>query len=576
MTAGTAAAVEREDGADIRRLVKPNSHEFTANLNFNEYGLQPWFACDAIVKQNNGAVETEIEAFGDLWTVKLYNTDSSNLIPPEDGVTPAGTEIEHGNIREFRIRCEAHDEVGERAANFHIRPRWQYLHGETEYGDITDINVPASLANQDTDAVNVRVAGSNIEFENYITLLKLAAGAVGVNNYYFSERHLHDTSNVQDMARHVRVHRDVSGPLHSRTGPLVQLAHVLENDRSGYRKIVQNDNDENGHNVPGYYHSTTLGPKRIREVLPNHQLPKEIKHYYIRDVQDRSPNDPLAHPKLEVSYQQSRWDKSPDVDADTLADMQQELDEILYDVLHTAGLDLRAGDTYVEDAYFENENGTTAANVVDLDLTQIRHEQESIVFQHFGDGLAPTDKETLQLLVADGGDVSPQDIAEATGRHQDTVYNALARMNHVVDHVYGSVSLKSTYTSELVADALQQAENAVEKATKTAATAVNAANRGLDNATSAFLAWCEKYGVSYDELDGDDLSIDVGEVDSIEDVRRIIRTGFDRWCNMGREAITFKSALVEWVRVDEQDNLNYITRAPQEHYGRQRAHTLLE
>jgi hypothetical protein len=48
--------------------------------------------------------------------------------------------------------------------------------------------------------------------------------------------------------------------------------------------------------------------------------------------------------------------------------MQHELDEMLYSVLHTAGLSLRAGDTYVEDAYFTNQNYTTITPPLPLPL----------------------------------------------------------------------------------------------------------------------------------------------------------------------------------------------------------------
>lgn len=576
MTAATDAADTTGNNDDIHRFVEPQSHEFSAHFNYNAHGLQPWFACDSIIKQHNGAVETEIQALGDVWTVKLYNTDSSNLIPPEDGVTPAGTDIQHDNIREFRIRLESNDELGERKANFHIRPRWDNLHGENKYGDVVSIPVPTSLANHNTDAINVHVTGSNIPFDKYTTLLTLAAGSVGLNSHYFSERHKHDSSNTQDMARYVRIHEDASGPIHSRTGPLVQLAHVLEDDRSGYRKLVQNDQSNAGNTVPGYYHTCTLGPKRIREVIPSHELPKEIKHYYARSVEDRSPNDPLAHPKLEVAYQTSRWDGSTSTDPESLQAMQHELDELLYSVLHTAGLTLRAGNTYVSDTYFDNDNYTTPANAVDLDLQEIKHKQESIVFKHFGDGLSPTEQETLEMLVTDGGNISPQDIAETTGRHQDTVYDALGRMNRLVEHTYGNVSLKSTYVSELVSDALQQADDAVGKAFKTATAAVDAADRGLDDATSAFYAWCSKHGVDYNEVDSDSMTVDIGEVDSIEDVRRAIRMGLNHWTAMGRDAITFKQATVQWVKIEEQADLNYLSRSPQKHHGRQRAFELLK
>uniref|UniRef100_A0A445PPK1 Uncharacterized protein F3 n=1 Tax=viral metagenome TaxID=1070528 RepID=A0A445PPK1_9ZZZZ len=566
-------SVENEDGDEIRRLIKPQDHEFTANFNYDR-GLDAWLACDSVVKQHDGSYETETDALGETWDVTLYYQDSA-IIPPRAGVTRNGTTIEHDQIREFRLKVEAQDELGEKKANFHIRPRWEKMRVNPNDGDEHVLSVPESLV-EDDDAVNVRVSGSNIDFCDYGDLLMCAASAVDVSAHHFRESYRHETSNVQDAAKYVRVHEDVSGPVHARTGPLVSLAHVLENDREGYRKLVQNDSNERGRQLAGYYHTATLGPQRVREVFPDHQLPVECKHYYAREAHSRPDSDPLSHPKVEVAYQTSRWDDTLHLTDENLAELDEELTEWLYAILADAGLDLRANENvYVEDEYFSVENATTTASVVDLDLTEVRHEQESVVYKHLADGMAPTDQECLDVLVSDGGAVSPQDLAESTGRHEDTVYNSLARMNDLVTHTYGEVSLKSTYTSELVADALDQAQQAVDTAAKTAADAVHASKRGLDNATSAFVAWCERYGVNYNDNDNG-MTIDLGRVDSVQEVRNILRSGFDRWCRMGRDAITFKSAKVEWEHKDDGTDLNYLSSSGTVRYHSQRAFTLLK
>jgi hypothetical protein len=431
------------------------------------------------------------------------------------------------------------------------------MKAETNDGGTTEIPVPDELVNHRTDAVNVRISGSNIEFTEYNRLLEAAAESVGVSSHYFEETQRHRTSNVQDAARYVRVHEDISGPIHARTGPLTGLAHVLENDRSGYRKLVQNDTDNHGQQLPGFYQTATLGPDRVQEVMPDHRLPVECKHYYESEALSRSLDDPLRHPKLEIAYQVKRWDETLYADPDSLEQLADELDEFLYAILNDAGLDLRAGgDTYVEDAYFEAENATTHASVVDLDLTEVRHEQESVVYRHLVDGLSPAEKESLEVLVADGGQVSPSDIAEATGRHQDTVYGALGRMHDLVDHQYGQVDLQSTYLAELVADALDQAEAAVERATMASAKAVNAAERGLDDRTSAFIAWTEKYGVNYSDAD-DRATFELGEVEGAEEVRRILREGKRLWDAMGRDPATFRAAKVEY-RKQVGESYNYL------------------
>ena len=48
---------EGDDDDEIRRLITPQDHEFTADLNLNN-GLDPWLACDSLIKQHDGAYET--------------------------------------------------------------------------------------------------------------------------------------------------------------------------------------------------------------------------------------------------------------------------------------------------------------------------------------------------------------------------------------------------------------------------------------------------------------------------------------------------------------------------------------
>jgi len=536
---------------DLRRLVETAPHEFRANLNYNDAGLMPWFACDRAVKDGGGAVETttHLDALGgDEATVKLYYQDSG-LVLPDDGVTPAGTEIDLDEVREFRVHIEATDETGERTANFHLRPRWMGLEAMSD-GQRVGMAVPQDLANNATDAVSIAANGSNIEFDRYPDLLCEAAEAVGVSSHYFDD--LHPTSNVQDAERYVRVHRDAAGPIHARDGPVAALGHLLEGDRSGYRKLVQDDTE-----TEGYYHTATLGPSRVAEAWPSHSLPKEVKHYYARDPHGRDDDDPLAHPKLGASYQVSRWDRTLHLDEDGLDRLSRELDETIYAVLADAGLDLRAGgDTYVEDSYFDAANATTDAAVVDLDLTEIRHEQEAVVYDQLAGGMSPAEQDTLRTLVTDGGQVSPDDIAETTGRHPDTVYDALGRLHDLVDHTYGEVELRSTYLSELIADALDAAETAVAQATNAAAEAVRAADRGLDETTSAFIAWCESHGVDYRDHD-DGATISLGEVDDDREARQIIREGYDLWTDMERDESSFKMGTYRY-QVTQESELNYI------------------
>jgi hypothetical protein len=539
-------SVTHDVDADVNRLIEPQAHEFTAHFNYED-AIEAWFALDSIAKANDGSVEITTEALGETWDISLYYQESA-IQPPSNGVTSNGTEIEHDSIREFRIHCEAQDSTGEKKANFHLRPRWRGMRVKPKDGTEHELSIPQSLVN-DADAVNVRVSGANLDFDAYRDLLLCAMSALGASGHRLLG--MHETSNIQDAAYYVRVNTDVSGPIHSRDGPLVSLAHVLQNDRSGYRKLVQNDSNERNEPLPGYYHTATLGVERVREVMPSHSLPVECKHYYAREAHDKPSSDPLAHPKVEVAYQSSRHDDTLHLNDQTHSQLDRELTEWLYAILNDAGLDLRAGgSTYVEDAYFDAENGTTTASVVDLDITEVRHEQRSVVYKHVVNG-TPTERECLDVLVSDGGNVSPSDLADETGRHRDTIYDALNRMQDLVEHTYDQVSLKSAYVSELVVDSLREASDSLQ----TTANAVENEQRGIDETASAFVAWQDKHSVNYRDTrrDDDRLRLDLGDCESFDEAKRILREGYGLWQAMGRDEAVFRGAHYRFKKPTNED-----------------------
>lgn len=180
--------------------------------------------------------------------------------------------------------------------------------------------------------------------------------------------------------------------------------------------------------------------------------------------------------------------------------MERELDRVLHAVLIDADLDVApeyGRGPFFEDAYFDAEMTDGFGEPPTLILSHIHHEQEPVVIKHLKDGLSPVQSELLETLVTDGGEGSPADIAEEHDRHADSVRSALRWMDDLVEREYGSVSLRSTYVAELVHDAVQQAREEVRDATAAGAKALEAPERGLDERTSAFLAFCGKYDIEY-------------------------------------------------------------------------------
>ena len=535
--------------------VSPVWHEHSQQLNFAG-SLEAHFAAVRILDESGGSRVTEFRASGERWLAKLYYQDSG-IVDPGD-VLPTGTAWEFDGVREHRIQIRRHpeeDDVGQQKINAHIRPRWEGMQVEKSDGSRRTLDLPSGFR----EGVNVRLSGSNVDALRYQPLLRGAASALDLNPSHF--RDPHDSSSVQDGERYVRIHTDASGPVHARDGPISQMGHLLENDRSGYRKVVQNDDNDHGEQLPGYYHTVTLGPNRVREAFPEHSAPVEVKHYYAREALSRPKSDPLRHPKLGVSYQVSRWDGKVGVSPDDLADLERELDRTLRAILEDAGVTMTpgaSGGPFVEDAYFDanREQLPEGERPPELNLTQIRNEQESIVIRQLttNGGLSPVEEEALGTLVTDGGRVSPADIAEEHGRNVGSVRRALRRIDDMVDREYGSVSLRSPHVAEMVHDAVQEMREASRKVTEAAGQALLSAERGLSDATSALMTWCAKHGVDVDTRGDAIEAIRLGKVErrgksskgKLAGVRSHLRAGLEAWTGAGRDAEKFKNATVRW------------------------------
>lgn len=542
-------------------LIETAPHEFNANFNFYR-GLGPFFAADRQIKKGGGSVKGQFDADGESWKVELYYQDS-NVLAPDDGTTPAGTPWRLDNPREFRFKVEADEsdeQAGQKSFNAHLRPRWERMKVEDSRGRETTLNVPFE------EGVNLKIQGSNIEFKQYHGLIQKAAEAVGINSDHFNTDDLHESSVVTQAERYVRVHEDYSGPIHARDGPMARAGHLLEDDRDGRREIEQTDIDESGDKVPGYRHQVALDERRIQEIHPNHELPKRLKHYRAREA--KSLDGALRHPKVGAIYYGSLWrDRSRNhgVTPDDLDQLNNELEETLLSILSDAGLDVSSTKQYVADDYFKTATSDRDRAVVNLPLEEIKTNQESVVISQIADGLSPVQWETIERLVTDGGEVAPKEIAGQGGFHLDSVYRALDDMDEMVEREYGSVSLKSTYVGELVHEAVKSAKQQTRKAVEAAGKALGAAERGLDDRTSAFLAYAAKHFESFDET-GEGVTIDFGKIEAedVKDARREIkqklREGKRLWDATNRDELGWR--LGEYnarIEHEKHPELNYST-----------------
>jgi hypothetical protein len=64
----------------------------------------------------------------------------------------------------------------------------------------------------------------------------------------------------------------------------------------------------------------------------------------------------------------------------------------------------------------------------------------------------------------------------------------------------------------------------------------------MDETDSVFRAWCDTHNVTYESTDDDQLRLDLGKVDSYSEVHRLLREGYQVWCELNREESVFRTA----------------------------------
>ncbi|MDG5778894.1 MarR family transcriptional regulator, partial [Haloarculaceae archaeon H-GB1-1] len=223
-----------------------------------------------------------------------------------------------------------------------------------------------------------------------------------------------------------------------------------------------------------------------------------------------------------------------------------ELDQTVLSVLADAGLDVAPSGlgVFFEDAYFTVEVVEDGPNPVELNMVRIRHQQKSVVIKHLADGVSPIQWDTLEMLVKDGGELSPQRLADQQGYHVESVRRALRDMEDLVHREYAKVSLKSEHIAELVHEAVEEARSANRKLVETAGKAIEAAERGLDETMSAFITWAARHGVDVDDTRSARMVLRFGGMESPRLAIRSIREGFRVWCEVGMPQERYRSARV--------------------------------
>jgi len=199
---------------------------------------------------------------------------------------------------------------------------------------------------------------------------------------------------------------------------------------------------------------------------------------------------------------------------------------------------------FVEHEYFEAETSRRQRRVLDDPTPELQSHQESLIARHVVNGFEDSDQDVLATLVADGGEVSPDDIADEHGWHIETVYRAVQRLDDLVEHHYGELSLRSHHIAQQVYEHVRAAQASATDAMETLARSLEH-EVGLELSNDALLEWIDRFGVEVEDRRDAQLVLRFGKVDmSRSEFVVDLTTGLYQWMKAGWDRERFLNAEV--------------------------------
>ena len=131
------------------------------------------------------------------------------------------------------------------------------------------------------------------------------------------------------------------------------------------------------------------------------------------------------------------------------------------------------------------------------------------------------------VYVADGGR-TPEEIAAEVGCSKRTIYRVVDRLSGILSRRNGAVAFTSDYLADAIQRALGDVADALDK------------DGDSSGDGSAFDAWRHRYGVEWEDPPDARLQLRIGRVP--EDVKAILREGYQAWIEAGRNPRRFDTA----------------------------------
>jgi len=267
---------------------------------------------------------------------------------------------------------------------------------------------------------------------------------------------------------------------------------MLLSTTKGTEGILKWDNTD----VVGKIHQLRLDDDGARELIPTHDVGRQIKSYHPKEPQAFDEDDALYHPKLGVLYKNHLTSGSA-VAWEDRDELVRQLDETIVNVLSWAGIPIEVGDdrdgdgggttTFVADDHFQAESRDDELPISPDPTPQLETEQDKLLLRALDD-LTPSHKEIVETVATDGG-THVEQVAESADVGLSTVYRCLHQIGDILESQGGEIRFVSEKLRQEICALVEDLDGRIESTADRIAALYNVNVReSAESAVADFLA----------------------------------------------------------------------------------------
>jgi hypothetical protein len=513
------------------------THGFGVNLLFDEHGLSPYWGVVSVYEPDHDERVEPFEAIGETWEIDRSNHWEGKIAPPE------GQDHIDGGMNEYSYSLVAQDEIGDKDVNLQFRPGFP----DAEH---VDSGEPIQgMPDECPESIRVQVTSTNVDHDDLLDVLVAFAEHIGLNRDYFDQVP-HEYSSAYQIERYGRLLRHVYEDHIAGAGGILDQLGDWGAEQRGRGKIRW-DNEE----IVGHYHSVAMDPDTWRAVLPgDDHHGKAVKGYHPQNPRSSTNgDDPLAHPKVEVSLSND-FDPDGSVPWSEVDAVLKELDETLYNVLHYAGVPLPpdAGVWCKIDPYFDVRPRDESIDLQPDPLPELRdHAVEHAETEMIRSELSPTQERVLTVLT-DGGSMHYDALADEAEVGTSTVYRLVDNLSSLLETDSGIVRFADDVTRRHVQGIVDKVRETADWARSTIKQI--AQEQDLLRADDGPLQrWMQRHGVRV-VRERPELEFALDKPLSEREIQEIVRAGLEAAEASGMLTGRFESGLISWVDMDGNEH----------------------